>query len=266
MQMYCRQAATEAERERALVSEHEETGLGGPGWGWGVGLKAQIRRFERGMFWRCCKTLHTTPTSFSPKPPPPRAPFSSPPISHLMCGGCWEPHAKMNNNRLLVTIAHEHTPPLSLSLFHSLSLCHLLSHLLSRSPWDAQTAFSLWFTNTLRFRFTSLSLSLSAHHSATLTFGLKVTLHIPVFHTALTTRYQRGWWYWLGDNMCVCVRACLCTRELRPQRIFCVCGSISALARICRYSQCLQIEINLWRTLLIVVFIEMQPRRFVVQI
>lgn len=66
--------------------------------------------------------------------------------------------------------------------------------------------------------------------------------------------------------VCVCVRACLCTRELRPQRIFCVCGSISALARICRYSQCLQIEINLWRTLLIVVFIEMQPRRFVVQI
>lgn len=35
MQMYCRQAATEAERERALVSEHETTGLGGPGWGWG---------------------------------------------------------------------------------------------------------------------------------------------------------------------------------------------------------------------------------------
>lgn len=49
-------------------------------------------------------------------------PSLPPPISHLMCGGCWEPHAKMNNNRLLVTIAHEHTRGLSLSPPFSLRL------------------------------------------------------------------------------------------------------------------------------------------------
>lgn len=71
-----------------------------------------------------------------------------------MCGGCWEPHAKMNNNRLLVTIAHEHT--------RRPSPRRLPPHLPLFLPWHAQTALPSWFTNTLRFNFTPLSPS---HHS-----------------------------------------------------------------------------------------------------
>lgn len=49
-------------------------------------------------------------------PPTPHPPHTHTPISHLMCGGCWDSHAKMNNNRLLVTTEHEHTRRLSLRL------------------------------------------------------------------------------------------------------------------------------------------------------
>ncbi|MEQ2177085.1 hypothetical protein GOODEAATRI_000194 [Goodea atripinnis] len=82
-----------------------------------------------------------------------------------MCGGCWEPHAKMNNNRLLVTIAHEHTRCLSLP---STSLPPSLSLSSSFSP----SSFSLTHTNSafpviyehieIQFR-CSVSLSLSPH-------------------------------------------------------------------------------------------------------
>ena len=62
-----------------------------------------------------------------------------------MCGGCWDSHAKMNNNRLLVTTEHEHTRRLSLSP----SFRHLQSHLLT--PWHTPTAFRPWFTNASKF-------------------------------------------------------------------------------------------------------------------
>lgn len=206
MQMYCRQAATEAERERALVSEHEETGLGGPGWGWGVGLKAQIRRFERGMFWRCCKTLHTTPTSFSPKPPP-RAPFSSPPISHLMCGGCWEPHAKMNNNRLLVTIAHEHTPPLSLSLSLALALSSSFSPSLSFSVRRANSVFSVIYEHIeIPFHF-SVSLSLRSPQCNIDIWAEGHTAHSSLPHCAHDP--LSAWLVVLTRRQYVCVCACV---------------------------------------------------------
>lgn len=120
MQMHCRQAATETETERKLAREARGVRVRrAGGWGRGAGLKAQIRRVERNVLTLLqdpphTHTHNTIATSFSSHIAPPSLP-PSPPISHLMCGGCWEPHAKMNNNRLLVTIAHEHTPPPSLA-------------------------------------------------------------------------------------------------------------------------------------------------------
>lgn len=51
----------------------------------------------------------------------------------------------------------------------------------------------------------SLSLSRSPRQSETLTFGLKVTLHILLLHVALVTRYQRGRRYGEVDKMRLCV-------------------------------------------------------------
>lgn len=150
------------------------------------GTKVQICCVEGGTFFDAV----TTPPSLP-------YPSSPPPISHLMCGGCWESHAKMNNNRLLVTIEHEHTRRLSHSL--PLALCRLPSHLLSLlSPWHAHKQHFLCDLRTHRDSISPplslcVSLSLPTHHSETLTFGLKVIPHIPLFHTALMTRYQCGW-------------------------------------------------------------------------
>lgn len=130
-----------------------------------------------------------------------RYPSSPPPISHLMCGGCWDSHAKMNNNRLLVTTEHEHTRRLSLLL----SFCRLLSHLLSLT--HSNSIFSVIYEHIgvafLCSVCVCVRVLLSTHQSETLTFGLKVIPHIPLFHTALMTRYQRGWRYRAGDNACV---------------------------------------------------------------
>lgn len=92
----------------------------------------------------------------------------------------------MNNNRLLVTIEHEHTRRrLSLSLSPSLSVFLSLTH--------TNSIFSVIYEHIEIPFHSSVSLSLSQLTSATLTFGLKVIPHIPVFHIVLMTRYQRGW-------------------------------------------------------------------------
>lgn len=82
-----------------------------------------------------------------------------------MCGGCWEPHAKMNNNRLLVTIAHEHTRRLSLpspSLPPSLPVVFFLASL-SFSLTHTNSAFPVIYEHIeIQFR-CSVSLSRSPH-------------------------------------------------------------------------------------------------------
>lgn len=151
-------------------------------------------------------------------PPPFPNPSSSPPISHLMWGGCWEPHAKMNNNRPLVTIAHEHTRCLSLcrsclsAVFFLTFLCFSLTH--------GNSSFSVIYEHIeIQFR-PSVSLSLDTHHRATLTFGLKVIPHIPLFHAALVTLYQRSQETESGENMYACL--CWYSRRRKPQTTPCL--------------------------------------------
>lgn len=123
-----------------------------------------------------------------------------------MCGGCWDSHAKMNNNRLLVTTEHEHTRRLSLLL----SFCRLLSHLLSLSLRHPQTAFSLWFTNTSRFHFSPLSLCVSLSRLTKVKHWHLGWRSYHTFHSSTL----RSWPVIsvVGDTeeVTICVCACVC--------------------------------------------------------
>lgn len=95
-------------------------------------------------------------------------PSSPQPISHLMCGGCWESHAKMNNNQLLLTIEHDHTCRLcarvcvSRSLFLSViffpTFCLVLSDTHKQHfPCDLRTHWdSIWLLCPARSRLTAV--------------------------------------------------------------------------------------------------------------
>lgn len=155
-----------------------------------------------------------------------------------MCGGCWESHAKMNNNQLLVTIDHDHTcgscVRVSFSLSSSFSPSVSLSHSNTHTRTHTQTAFSVWFTNTLRFHLTPLPLSPA---SAQCNIDIWVeghTTHSTLPHCVpdpLSARLviPRKW-------QCGCACAHI---QQRPQRVFSFCGSISGPAHIHRYCQCL---------------------------
>lgn len=149
-------------------------------------MKRQKCNIEGGTFWGCSNLLSLSSFAL--------------PISHLMCGGCSDLHAKMNNNRLLVTTEHEHTHATRLSFRH------FPSRLLSPRKKRSKSVFSEIYEQIYIPLFSSVSicLTLSTHQSETLTFRLKVTPHIPLFHIELMTCYQCSWWYRVSDSACAC--------------------------------------------------------------
>lgn len=129
----------------------------------------------------------------------------------------------MNNNRLLVTIEHEHTRRLPVSLSPPLVFNPLFTPF--RSFFDTQTAFSLWFTNALRFHFTPLALSSSSHL-------LRRNIDIWVEgHTTHSTRPRSASVPLSAEPLKLNRWQCLCMQKLRTHRVCSTWFTISSGSR-----------------------------------